>query len=429
MTDQAAASDARPGLIDRLPWYTVPAILLGVPMLLAVGVQVAPEAVYDEFVWKYYWGPIKADGDDAGRLAHNGVVAEAGYNTVNTLSWVVLMGVCVLGLYQMFRRTGYNMDDQMIYGATSWVVAGSVWHVLQDTNLIRAPLEYLFITPPIYLLFAAGGVASFLTGIYLKRSAEEANLQVALSKLWLIQSAFTLFYLAIWTKEWDMLRGYIHPLWVAGINLAVFLLVRARAHRAGTIDPRWLTFDLALAWLAASIVYVFAYQADPWPGKLPGGGLPEAVWLAPLLAGAATFVVYLVAKWRGGAEPGEKARAYLLPTSLLLVFSQSLDGFATALGLDLAGYGEKHVLSGLIIDRFRELAEGQGWTFLAEHPTFVAFAPLKLGLALAIVYFINVYGKEDKERYPALIGLVTFCIIMVGMGPGVRNFVRLSLGV
>jgi uncharacterized membrane protein len=117
------------------------------------------------------------------------------------------------------------------------------------------------------------------------------------------------------------------------------------------------------------------------------------------------------------------------PINMLLVFSQMVDGFATALGLDLAGYSEKHILSAFIIDRFRDFAAGIGWTFGAENPTFLAFVPVKLIVSLAVVYAIDVYSKEDAAKSPTLIGFVKFAIIMVGIGPGVRDFARLSLGV
>jgi uncharacterized membrane protein len=123
------------------------------------------------------------------------------------------------------------------------------------------------------------------------------------------------------------------------------------------------------------------------------------------------------------------ATAYALAINLLLVFSQMLDGFATALGIDLLGYMEKHVLSARVIDVFRGFSQDVGWTFGATYPTFLAFAPVKFLVSLLVVYAIDVHSREDARTHPTMIGLVKFAIIMVGIGPGVRDFTRMSLGV
>ena len=103
--------------------------------------------------------------------------------------------------------------------------------------------------------------------------------------------------------------------------------------------------------------------------------------------------------------------------------------FATSFGIDLAGYEEKHVLSAGIIDEFRDFSQGVGFDFGATYPTFIAFVAVKLLVSLLVIYAIDVYSKEDAQTNPTMIGLVKFAIIMVGLGPGVRDFVRLSLGV
>jgi uncharacterized membrane protein len=133
--------------------------------------------------------------------------------------------------------------------------------------------------------------------------------------------------------------------------------------------------------------------------------------------------------------------AYALAINLLLVFGQMVDAFATSIGIDLAGYREKHVLSAEVINgmcRFSGgsvvddhcFASGDEWfTFGATYPTFLAFAPVKLLVSLLVIYAIDIQSRDDSERHPTLIGLVKFAIIMVGIGPGVRDFTRLSLGV
>src|SRR5438105_581200 len=56
-------TEPRRGWLDRIPGYTVPLLLIGIPLLIALASRIWPEQVYDQIVWKYYWGPIKADAE------------------------------------------------------------------------------------------------------------------------------------------------------------------------------------------------------------------------------------------------------------------------------------------------------------------------------------------------------------------------------
>jgi len=506
--DQPGSTEpSTPGFLDRLPWWTVPALLIGVPLLVGVVAQAVP-SFYHGVVWRYYWGPIKADAMDCALLSDlrqtvcagpssPGVLAHSGYNVVNTLSWAGLLGVCILGLAQMLNAFRTPMDDKLIVGATAWVVVGSVVHVLEDTGLLRPPLQYFFITPPIYLVFGAFGVASFLVGQWMRRVAARTDLHVALRLLWFLHIVLVLGYFALWAAKWPLIVHYVNPVLVAAFAGVNFLVTRWAVLRKGAVDPSQLTLTLSFGTYLMAGALVADYIRTPWT-EPPGDGMWYAfllapvfaallaglVWLlakrapkailgvllvgAPILAGVAALTVAQLLLKRTGAAPGleaalqtptvgaavvvvvaaatawklwkdhkgqadtltaQTAVAYALAINVLLVFSQMLDAFATALGIDLRGYTEKHVLSGGVIAAFRSFAQSVHWDWGAAYPTFLAFAPVKLLVSLLVVYAIDVQSQEDARRHPTMIGLVKFAIIMVGIGPGVRDFTRLSLGV
>jgi uncharacterized membrane protein len=432
-----------PGLLERLPWWTVPAILVGVPLLFALVAQAVP-SFYEEVVWRYYWGPIKADAmncqylssaspDRCASAFSPGVLAESGYNIVNTLTWAALLFVCIAGIAQMLTVFRTPMDAKLIVAATAWVIVGSIVHVLEDTGLFAGWLQYFFITPPIYLLFGAFGVGSFLVGQWMRSVAARSDLHAALRVLWLVHVVAVLVWLGLWLKDWPQITRYINPVWVALFAVVNFWAARAVVLRQGRVDPSLLTLVLSLGTYLMALMYVYGYIQDPWPDSSgavhgPDEGMPSSFLIAPALALAVTGLVFLAA--RALVRRGKsKAAAYLVPINLLLVFAQMVDAFATALGIDLHGYTEKHVLSAGVIDVFRDFAVNVGWEFGARYPTFLAFASVKLAVSLLVVWAIDIHGAEDARQHPTLIGLVKFAIIMVGMGPGVRDFVRLSLGV
>lgn len=441
--DPPAAPDAaapappppRPDLLERLPGWTVPALLLGVPLLFALAAKLFP-GFYDHVIWPYYWGPIKADaiGLDGSVPYYDGhpVAAHSGYNLVNTASWAALLAVGLVGIAQVLRRTRTAMDGRLIVGATAWVVAGSLFHVMEDTGLFRAPLQYFFITPPIYLLFAAGGVASLVVGHYLRSVAERAGLDRALQKLWFILAIPVLAYLALWLKGWGQVTHYVNPVWVALFALATHAVASFRARRAGRIDPTALVGQLSIGWILLALAYTVSFVGSPWHPQAP---VLEALW-APLLAAATAAAMFALATVMvGRAERRGKARrrdfwlAFFQPINLLLLFSQMLDGFATAIGIDSGGYSEKHVLSKALIDLTRDAGEGLGIGFLAEHPTLFGFTTVKFAISLLVIGAIDGSARSEEERQGPLIGLVRFAIIMVGIGPGIRDFVRMALGV
>lgn len=462
--------------IEDIPWYTVPAVLLGVPALLAILSAIWPEVFFDNFVDKYYWQPIKSD---------------TGYNAVNTVSWAILLGLCLLGLSQMVNGLKLKVDSTFIYGAVAWVVTGAIFRVLEDTGMFRPPLQYVMITPPIYLLFAVFAIIALMIGLYVQRVAKAADLEAALQKLWFIQAIFVLLYTLLWAAEWSQVTVYLNPVTVALLAALNYFLIRYRVLKVQETRPVELMLMLAIAPFLMGMAYVIQFIVDPW--RASGTGIPSSFITVPLLAigltgvavsavkagltgksqdnrwiaaFAAFFAVMLgIVIWTAPAVTrtpfnvasvlsiaaiglllggigvlvarrlhkkevaADKLTPFLAPVNIFLIISQVMDGFATSLGLDLAGYTEKHVLSAFIINAFESLSESIGWQFGADYPTFLAFVPIKLGISLAVVYAIDVYSKEDVEKYPALIGFVKFAIIMVGIGPAVRDFVRLSLGV
>lgn len=427
--------------LERVPGYTVPAILLGVPALMAL-LSWASDAFYRNVVWKYWWGPIKADAHPGGKYlcsdgnppvglscADGHVIAEAGYNLVNTASWAILLAVCLLGIAQMMRALNGTMDNTTIVGAVGWVLAGSVFHVLQDANLFQQPLEFLFITPPIYLMFGAFGIFSFAYGHYAKVVAERTgSTEAGLQKVWFLFVIVVLAYTFLWVIQWDQIVRYLNPLWIAIAALVTFVVVRQRVGKVGAIRPGEMTLIFSIGWILISLVYVRNYLANPWPGEIPDDHLRFAWWVAPLAAAAVAGLVYVVAKWRKDA--GSKvAFAYMMPMNLLLIFSQMVDAFGTAIGIDLSTYTEKHVLSEGVRAGAESLWGSLGWAWGEDHPTFTGFAAVKLAVSLLVIYAIDIQSKEDVKKYPTMIGLVKFAIIMVGIGPGVRNITRMSLGI
>lgn len=112
------------------------------------------------------------------------------------------------------------------------------------------------------------------------------------------------------------------------------------------------------------------------------------------------FLKYIL-KWEYVSDPLFK----------ILIFGQLLDASATAYGIDLhpLGYVEEHVVGSALI----------AWT-----GTAFIFFPLKLVVLLPAIYLMHTYKKEIQ---PVFWHLVILAMIIVGLGPGLRDMVQMVL--
>ena len=101
-----------------------------------------------------------------------------------------------------------------------------------------------------------------------------------------------------------------------------------------------------------------------------------------------------------------------LPIVLLGMYGQMVGGLATSVGLENYGYGEKHVLSQKVID-----IAGTAW----------GFGILKFILAGLIAWLFATARFEYRHRHLRL--LVILCLLVVGLAPGLRDVLRMTLDV
>ena len=111
-----------------------------------------------EFINRYYVDPI---------------VTDSGYNIVNTLTWAMVLVLCVYILHSLnvFRRLGVMINRNLIIGVVCYVLFGSSLRVLKDAEIFAPPIQYIFVTPIIYFVVFAVTIAALIlsVGIYKDR--------------------------------------------------------------------------------------------------------------------------------------------------------------------------------------------------------------------------------------------------------------------
>lgn len=140
-------------------------LMAGAAILVIIGLGAAlfPGTVYDQFIWKHFWGPIVADAG-TGTAVHNGVTAHAGYTLTSEIGYGLILGYLLLLLVTVLKRLDVGTERNFVVFFVPFVVSGGLLRVLEDvpmtTGLVGPPLQYLLISPLIY--FTMFGIVFFV---------------------------------------------------------------------------------------------------------------------------------------------------------------------------------------------------------------------------------------------------------------------------
>ena len=128
-------------------------------------------------------------------------------------------------------------------------------------------------------------------------------------------------------------------------------------------------------------------------------------WVLPAVLGIATpmaIAIYLIARRFG--------MIWMEGINAAIIWAHLFEATSTFVGVDFLGYGEKHVLSTFMID----------WI-----GTGAVMYPLKLLIILPALYIIERHLSEE----PKTSNLAKLAILMLGLAPGLRNMLRMMLGI
>jgi uncharacterized membrane protein len=390
---------------------TLWAVIVLLPLAVVVlGCFLWPEVFWDGFVYRYIWGPVVSDLE--GRPVEG---VPEGYNIVNTVIYALLLAGALLLMYKILKRIGLNVDLGFVLASIPLFLFGGVARALEDASLFSGWAGYWFISPLIYLLvgllFTLSGIVGYLArGYKVKSTPAQATRVFALFVIGLLGLYFLITL--IWEGDFAYLLPFYQPL-LFGV-LAIFVFHRMTLSGMDPLRSSVFSTGLLLLFLACSYAIAFIFQ-DSWKtlfamenGYLATPRPWEAV-IIPCIALVLTAAVYIAGRLLRG-----RWSIIAAPLASLMFFAHFLDGSATYRGIDLYGYGEKHVLPTALIDIFG---------------TAAVMLPLKLLLVLLILCMIDVLYKEELRPYPNLGNIMKYAVIFLGLSPGMRDLTRISLGV
>lgn len=389
-------------LVKTLVW--APAVAVA---LMACLCLVLPSVFWDGFVFRYYWGPIVADaGGDAGDLTPD-------YNWIDTISYGGVLAWASFLIYRRLSSRGLRVGPAFFAAMSPIIILGPAARVLEDMELFNEPLQYLFISPVIYIFL---GISTLLT---IEAAAEIERLKGmpgVLSASLLIALPGLILSLAImaFPDQFNADIPVVAVLAIAAITAVAYAFVLRRRTYESLVGWTWTTVLLFVCvafvlWFAGGSFrhhYISMSGGNEVDTNLPGAFiiLGATVLSASIVAGS----IYLIPILK------RKMRHSLHLVNAMILSGHMLDASATWVGIDFYGYSEKHRLPSLLID-----ATG----------TASVMYPLKLSFLLPALYFIDSSIGEGGRNDPHLLALVRLAVLVLGSGPGTRDLLRLALGV
>ena len=341
---------------------------------------------------------------------------------------VYVIGAMLLGVWVARRKD----QPQVVTGAVAAVLAAgfAVFVAIRVTMF-----DSFSALPPWPVALAACALAAGLFWWRARRGLASMNLTVftlgvpfALCSLWLIGWWLTghVWSDAAWSGAMYLQAG--------GFILACALLAAAavwalaRALVAYGMEGRWASaasrvpaaLDKRIGWLGAALIAFALLAAGTVPRLAPFfSGLPRQDLLIPGagLAGLLLLVAFaFLTVGRGVAARPGALLLFAAGINVALVFGHVMDGVATWVALEdpfnfgLPQYSEKHPFS----------------EFLLRYWDGFLFPAAKISMVLVVAWVLD---REAKEEDRNLVGLVKMAIFVLGFAPGLRDLLRLTMGV
>lgn len=334
-------------------------IYLSIPLLIIiaiiVGYIVAPSLVYDQWIWKYYWGPVVADATPNSMTAtYHSIQAEEGYTLLSEITYGIILIAALFVIYKLLKKLEITIDWRFCLALMPYILFGPATRTLEDTNYFNEPFVYWFISPLIYLQIAAYALLFLLLGYYLEQKYNKRKLTV---------------------------------------NTVVFLGGAILLLPSLYLIARWILGD---QWSASAGVRFDVFAI--------------VIGLVALIVGLVYLVAYLY-------RHKESIAVYKNPLNLAILAGHLIDGITSYISIKdpfLMGlsYSEKHPASNALLEIWGPL-----------------FPIAKFALVIVVIYVFDILYKEELKDHFTLVNLLKIGILILGFSPGLRDLLRVTMGV
>ncbi len=384
-------------------------------IIISIGCIILPELFYDEFIWKYFWGTIEADAQEESY----GEVTEA-YNPVNTIFYGFIVIIVLYWTYKLFKKFKIELDFKFFIAIIPFIFVGGVSRALEDAELFFTPMAYFFIAPIIYIFIGIVVIGLIVIGVLIKKVSTNRNLQTGLLLIGGCLIVQDIIYLFIYFLLHNQFSYILHPIVPVTISILILVGLWKYIEYQKKFEISIFLFSMGLWFLTIGTIVILQWQSiSSWTQAYNNANPGSEVQLQPLafllvmgLTIFSTFIIYFIAK--ALAVKYAQIVPFLAGINLIIFFGHFLDASATFIAIDYYNYTEKHVLPVFLIEIFQ---------------TAAVMYILKAIIIIIFVYFIDILYKKDFQSNPTLTGLLKIAILVLGLAPGTRDILRLTIGV
>ncbi len=387
-------------------------LTLLVVLIVVAGCLLFPSVFYDHWIWQYYWGPVMADAQSHPAVYH-GVAAYEGYTLVSEITYGIILILAILGIYKLLKRLEIQIDWRFCLALLPYILFGPVTRVLEDTAFFTPPAVYVFISPLLYVQTALYVFVFLFLGLYAERRLSKNHSPRAITLLLLgVFLLGDLIYTLLWLTGNTGGVAPLHPLVFTALSLLAFLPLAWTGYKNRIPSLNLIVFSGGLLVLLPSTALIAHYILTPWSPT-------QGTYLAVLAADLLIVTLVTTTTWAIGRHyRNTPLKAYANPLNLAMLAGHTLDGVSSYLSisdplhLGLPPYLEKHPASNALLTIWPPL-----------------YPLIKILLILLIIYLFDIAYKHETDRYPRLINLLKIGILILGASPGLRDLLRVTIGV
>jgi uncharacterized membrane protein len=176
------------------------------------------------------------------------ITHDTGYNPVNTITWALLLVLCLFLTLKLLKKLEIEIDKTFIAALSPYIFVGASLRVMEDAELFSPPLSYMLITPLIYFLLFFCCIAILTLSVKLSRSKiRDYNYNVPfclVGVIWLVINLIILLENEEIILPWVLFA-------VVGISGILLLVIYGIAAKFGV---NFLTEKLNVSVLAAHLL-------------------------------------------------------------------------------------------------------------------------------------------------------------------------------
>ena len=400
-------------------WKHKTIICLSVPLLIMgaiiIGYLIVPNLVYDQWIWKYYWGPVVADATpDAITATYHGVMAEEGYTFVSEITYGIILIIALYAIYKLLKKLQITIDWRFCLALMPYILFGPVTRVLEDAEYFHEPAIYWFISPLIYLQIAVYALGFLILGYYLEKLSKSKSQKTLLMYFVSLFVFVDVCYTVIWLLGVNYGAYIIHPVVFYLLSALALTPILYKSFKNQVLTTNSVIFSGGLLFLFPSLYLTARWIAGEQWATSQGVRFDVFILIFGLMTLIALAVYFISYKYKDN----EKIAMYKNPLNLAMIIGHMIDGITSyvsiydPLNMELIKYVEKHPASNFLMETWPPL-----------------FPVMKFVLIVAVIYIFDVMYREELKDHVRLVNLLKIGILILGLSPGLRDLLRVTMGV